>query len=90
MYQRLTEVIAHNYDFVIRALWRCVVRGPMDDAIPSGGNKKDKPRERLDEFLKDRFPGGIPPGNEPHQGEAPDKAPAEKTRRKTKKTLRKQ
>ena len=63
------------------------MQGPMDDAIPSG-KKKDKARERLNEFLKDRYPGGVPPVNESHQ-DAPDKAPAKTKRRKAKKTLRK-
>jgi len=63
------------------------MRGPMDADIPSGGKKKDKPRERLDEFLRDRYPGGIPPGTEPDQ-EVPTKAPAPQKRVKTKKTTR--
>ena len=62
------------------------MRGPMDDAIP--GTKKDKARERLDEFLNDRFPGGIPPEHRPYPDAAPKEGAAKKTRRK-KKTLRK-
>jgi hypothetical protein len=59
----------------------------MDADIPSGSKKKDKPRERLDEFLRDRYPGGVPPGAEPDR-EAPPKAPAPTKRAKTKKTTR--
>jgi hypothetical protein len=58
----------------------------MDDEIP--GTKKDKARERLDEFLKDRFPSGIPPENRPSPEVTPEEGAAKKKRRKTK-TLRK-
>lgn len=48
------------------------MRGPMDDAIPSepGG---DKARRRLEEFLEQRYPGGIPPESSPLEERPSDK-----------------
>ena len=62
------------------------MRGPMDDAIESGAKKNDKARERLDQFLKDRFPEGIPSESRPYQ-EKTEPVP-KKNRKKAKKTRR--
>jgi hypothetical protein len=50
------------------------MRGPMDDAIPTepGG---DKAQRRLQEFLEQRYPGGIPPESSPLE-EKPSGKPA--------------
>ena len=51
------------------------MRGPMDDAIPSEPAGGDKARRRLEEFVEQRYPGGLPPSSRPLE-EASRKEPS--------------
>lgn len=67
------------------------MRGPMDDAIPSGPPDGDKARRRLEEFIEQRYPGGIPPSSRPLEDESrgepsrPAKPPARRKRTRKRK-----
>lgn len=39
---------------------------------PSDERESDHAAERLDEFVRERFPGGLPPEESPHEEGAPD------------------
>jgi hypothetical protein len=60
------------------------MKGPMDDAIPSAPTDGDKARRRLEEFVEQRYPGGIPPESRPLE-----EKPARKPSRPQKKQPRK-
>jgi hypothetical protein len=47
------------------------MRGPMDSAIqPDPGG--DKARRRLEEFIEQRYPGGVPPASSPTTDQPPE------------------
>ena len=66
------------------------MRGPMDDAIPFEPAGGDKAHRRLQEFLEQRYPGGIPPESSPveeqrsHKPSRRGKAPRQKQSMKRK------
>ena len=64
------------------------MKGPMDDAIPSEPPDGDKARRRLEEFLEQRYPGGIPPESRPLE-EKPAGKPSKPAKRPQKKQPRK-
>jgi hypothetical protein len=43
------------------------VEGPMDDAIESPTKPRDKARERYEEFVEQRYPGGVAPESSPDE-----------------------
>ena len=62
------------------------MKGPMDSAIepdPAGQGGGGKARKRLDEFIEQRYPGGIPPASSP-LGDRPSAEPSEPAKRPAK------
>jgi hypothetical protein len=41
------------------------MKGPIDESINSGKKRDDKARKRLEEFIEQRYPGGLPPESSP-------------------------
>ncbi len=50
------------------------MRGPHDHEIQDPENKKDHPKRRRDEFLRERFPGGVPPTSDHSTEDTPEPA----------------
>jgi hypothetical protein len=47
------------------------MRGPMGDAIKRPEATQDKARKRLEEFIDQRYPGGVPPAGSPVEKQPP-------------------
>jgi hypothetical protein len=49
------------------------MEGPMDDEILSPTKPHDKARQRFEEFVEQRYPGGVPPESAPIEPETEEK-----------------
>jgi hypothetical protein len=54
----------------------------MDDSIKRSEEKQDKPRRRLEEFIDQRYPGGVPPVSSPVEERSANEVAEEERRRK--------
>jgi hypothetical protein len=66
------------------------MQGPMDDAIKRPEATQDKARKRLEEFIDQRYPGGVPPASSPVEKQPPNEPDADKKPPKKPKPSRKQ